>query len=87
MSTMQIKSLNTPEEVRTLPKTTVEVITFGELSLMKLTLQPGWRWSEHVKPVTLSCSHQGTMPGSLEMSPTLDWISRAAISTARRLIR
>ncbi len=43
MATMQTKSLNTPEEVRTLPKTTVEVITFGELSLMKLTFQPGWR--------------------------------------------
>ena len=57
MSTMQTKSLNSPEEVRTLPKTTVEVITFGELSLMKLTLQPGWRWSEHVKPTagTQSC--------------------------------
>jgi quercetin dioxygenase-like cupin family protein len=57
MSTMQTKSLNTPEEIRTLPKTTVEVITFGELSLMKLTFQPGWRWSEHVKPAagTESC--------------------------------
>ena len=50
MSTMQTKSLSAPDEVRTLPKTTIEVITFGELSLMKLTLQPGWRWSEHVKP-------------------------------------
>ena len=57
MSTMQTKSLNTPDEIRTLPKTTVEVIDFGELSLMKLTFQPGWRWSEHVKPTagTASC--------------------------------
>ena len=57
MSTMQTKSLNTPDETRTLPKTTVEVITFGELSLMKMTLEPGWRWSEHVKPTagTDSC--------------------------------
>ena len=57
MSTMQTKSLSAPDQVRTLPKTTIEVITFGELSLMKLTLQPGWRWSEHVKPTagTESC--------------------------------
>jgi hypothetical protein len=32
---MQTKSLNTPDEIRTLPKTTAEVIDFGELSLMK----------------------------------------------------
>ena len=54
---MQTKSLNTPDEVRTFPKTKVEVITFGDLSLMKVTLEPGWRWSEHVKPTakTSSC--------------------------------
>jgi DNA-binding CsgD family transcriptional regulator len=34
MSTMQTRSLNAPDEVRTLPKTTVEVVTFGDLSLM-----------------------------------------------------
>jgi hypothetical protein len=41
MSTMETKSLNTPDEVRNLPKTRVEVITFGDLSLMKLTFEPG----------------------------------------------
>jgi len=51
MSTIQTKSLNTPDETNNLPKTKIEVITFGELSLMKLTLEPGWRWSEHVRPM------------------------------------
>jgi len=57
MSTMQTKSLNTPDEIRSLPKTKVEVIDFGDVSLMKLTFEPGWRWSEHVKPTagTASC--------------------------------
>ena len=57
MATMQTKSLNAPDEVRKLPETNIEVITLGELTLMKLTLQPGWRWSEHVKPTagTNSC--------------------------------
>ena len=55
--TMQIKSFNRPDEVRTLPKTKVEVLTFGDLSLMKVTFEPGWKWSEHVKPTarTASC--------------------------------
>lgn len=57
MITMQTKSLNRPDEVRTLPKTRVDVIEFGDMALMKLTLEPGWRWSEHVKPTagTTSC--------------------------------
>ncbi len=63
MSTMQTKSLNTPDEVRTLPKTTVEVIIFGELSLIKLTFQPGWRWSEHMKPTAGTESYQLLPPG------------------------
>ncbi|GER91193.1 cupin [Dictyobacter vulcani] len=54
---MQTKGFNRPDEVRSLPKTKIEVIDFGELSLMKLTFEPGWKWSEHVMPVagTTSC--------------------------------
>ncbi len=54
---MQTKSLNSPDEVRELPGTRIEVVNFGELSLMKLTLEPGWRWSQNVKPAvgTASC--------------------------------
>ncbi len=57
MPTMQTKSLNSPDETRKLPMTSIEVVNFGDLSLMKLTFQPGWRWSEHVKPTagTQSC--------------------------------
>ncbi|HEY0755983.1 MAG TPA: cupin domain-containing protein [Ktedonobacteraceae bacterium] len=57
MSTMQTKSLNAPDEVNTLTRATIEIITFGELALMKLTLQPGWKWSEHMKSTagTQSC--------------------------------
>lgn len=57
MSKPQTKNMHKPDEVRQLPKTRVEVVTFGDLSLMKLTLEPGWRWSEHVRPTagTTSC--------------------------------
>jgi len=44
------KSLNSPDEIRRLPKTLVEVVNIGDQTLMRLTLEPGWRWSEHVKP-------------------------------------
>src|SRR5690242_6947313 len=54
---MEIKNMSAPDEVRDLPRTRVELVNLGEQSLMRLTLQPGWRWSEHVKPTagTDSC--------------------------------
>ena len=57
MATVQKKSFDTPDETRTPPKTKVEVVSFGDRSVMKLTLEPGWKWSEHVKPTagTSSC--------------------------------
>src|SRR5262249_43526512 len=58
MATFQKKSLITPDETRSLPKTTVEVVNFGEVSAMKTTFDPGWRWSEHVKPTAGSASCQ-----------------------------
>src|SRR5437764_12088507 len=57
MATWPTKSFDTPDETRTPPKTKVEVLTFGDQSVMKFTLEPGWQWSEHVKPPagTASC--------------------------------
>jgi len=50
MTSLQQKSLNVPDETRTPPKTRVEVVKFGDVSVMRLTLEPGWKWSEHIKP-------------------------------------
>ncbi len=57
MSTLQKKSFDTPDETRSLPKTKVEVVTFGDMTAMKTTFEPGWKWSEHVGPKvgTASC--------------------------------
>ena len=54
---LQRKSLNSPDEVRSLPLVRVEVVRLGEHTLMRATFEPGWRWSEHVKPTvgTPSC--------------------------------
>jgi mannose-6-phosphate isomerase-like protein (cupin superfamily) len=54
---MQVKSLNTPDEVRTPQKTKVEVVKVGDTTIMRGTFEPGWKWSECVKPVvgTNSC--------------------------------
>jgi len=57
MSTLERKSFTAPDETRSLPKTKVEVVAFGDMTAMKTTFEPGWRWSEHVGPKagTASC--------------------------------
>lgn len=59
----EFKSHNEPDEVRAPDKTRVEVVRLTGFTLGRLNMEPGWRWSECVKPVvkTDSCqvSHVG----------------------------
>jgi len=59
----ETKSHNSPDEVRTPPKTRVEVVRLGDHTLARFNFEPGWRWSECVKPVvktdTCQLSHVG----------------------------
>jgi quercetin dioxygenase-like cupin family protein len=40
-----------PDEVRTFDYGRVELIQVGGVEIGRLVLSPGWRWSEHVKPI------------------------------------
>lgn len=45
-------SFGSPAEVRDLSgKGTVELVKIGDVTVSRTTFQPGWRWSEHVKPI------------------------------------
>jgi hypothetical protein len=57
MNTMQVKSLNQPEEVRTFDKGKVELVKANGAMIGRAVFQPGWKWSESVKPLakTKSC--------------------------------
>ena len=63
MATMEYKSLDKPDERRNFPKGSVELVTIGTLVVGRATFEPGWRWSECVKPIagTPSCEvhHNG----------------------------
>jgi len=48
---LQVKSPSSPDEVRTLNKTRVEVVQLEGFTIGRLNFEPGWRWSECVKPV------------------------------------
>ena len=52
------KTFGSPDEVRPMSdKGQVEIVKLGDGVVGKATFEPGWRWSEHVKPIagTDSC--------------------------------
>ena len=59
----EMKSHNSPDEVRAPIKTRVEVVRLPGYTLGRLNFEPGWKWSDCIKPVvgTDSCqvSHVG----------------------------
>jgi len=57
MAETRKKNFNSPEETRDVDKGKVEVLNVGGAQVMRATFQPGWKWSECVKPIvgTDSC--------------------------------
>jgi hypothetical protein len=49
-SKMEVKHMGKPDEIRDLPKTHIEVCQLAGNTLMRATFEPGWKWSECVKP-------------------------------------
>jgi hypothetical protein len=66
------KSFDSADETRTPEKTRLEVVDLGGAKAARMTAQPGWKWSECIKPVvgTDSCEarHVGAVvSGSLHL--------------------
>ncbi len=57
MPGVETRDFTTPDETRTPDKTTVELVNLAGGQIGRYTFQPGWRWSECIKPVvgTDSC--------------------------------
>jgi hypothetical protein len=45
------KTFATPDETRTFERGLVDLVDVAGTQIGRLTLQPGWRWSDHVKPI------------------------------------
>ncbi len=62
MAGAQKRGLASPDDTRKFPNGQVDVVTIGDVVFAKATIQPGWRWSEHVKPIagTDSCQIRHT---------------------------
>lgn len=57
ISIFEVKSHDTPDEVRTPRKTRVELVKLPGVTIGRFSAEPGWRWSECIMPLagTNSC--------------------------------
>jgi hypothetical protein len=57
MAGVETRDFSAPDETRTPDKTKVEIVNLAQGQIGRYTFQPGWRWSECIKPVagTDSC--------------------------------
>jgi hypothetical protein len=44
------KSLKSPDEILAFEKEKIEIVNLGNVTIARVTLEPGWRWDKHVKP-------------------------------------
>jgi quercetin dioxygenase-like cupin family protein len=65
MHAVESKSFNAPDEQRTPPSTTIDVVNVGGHAVARFTFQPGWRWTEHIAPVMGTDTCQATHLGAV----------------------
>jgi len=73
MAGVQALDFDSPDETRTPDKTRVDLVRVGNITAGRFAFEPGWRWSDCVKPVagTDSCQmrHVGfVQSGTLRVS-------------------
>jgi hypothetical protein len=51
------RAFDTPDEVRNFPNGHAEILNVGDAEIGRFVFEPGWRWSNDVKPIagTESC--------------------------------
>lgn len=54
---IEVKNIDKPDERRDFSRGHIEVLNLGDLTVGVATLEPGWRWTEAVRPLagTRSC--------------------------------
>jgi hypothetical protein len=57
MQGVEVRDFSSPDEVRSPDRTKVELVKLGGGEIGRYTFEPGWRWSDCIKPVvgTDSC--------------------------------
>jgi hypothetical protein len=64
---MQKKNIGSPEETRSFDKGKLEVVKLPTATIGRGTFEPGWKWSECVKPIAQTdpgCGEQQVKPAT-----------------------
>ncbi|WER47817.1 cupin domain-containing protein [Cupriavidus sp. WKF15] len=59
----EVKSHASPDEVRAPAKTRIEVVQLEGFTIGRFNFEPGWRWSECIKPVVKTDQCQASHVG------------------------
>jgi hypothetical protein len=51
MANVEARDFNAPDETRTPAKTKIELVNLAGGQIGRFTFEPGWRWSECIKPI------------------------------------
>jgi len=62
MAGMEKKSLEQPDETRTFGNGRLDLVTLPNVAIGRAVFEPGWRWSEHVKPIAGTDSCRNPIP-------------------------
>jgi quercetin dioxygenase-like cupin family protein len=61
MASLEVKSVQSPDETRSfVDKGSGAVVTVDGHPVLYGTFEPGWRWSEHIKPIANTDSCEAT---------------------------
>jgi hypothetical protein len=66
MAGIEALDFDSPDETRTPDKTRVDVIRVGSTTAARMAFEPGWKWSECVKPVAGTDSCQARHVGVVQ---------------------
>ena len=66
MAGVEARSFDSPDETRTPEKTKVELVKMGSTTAGRFTFEPGWKWSECIKPVAKTESCQARHVGVVQ---------------------
>jgi hypothetical protein len=66
MAGVQALDFDSPDETRTPEKTRVDLVKVGNTTVGRFAFEPGWRWSECIKPVAGTDSCQARHVGIVQ---------------------
>ena len=90
MARMQRKLLSTPDEVRPFTHGRAEIWELGDAVIGKQVFEPGWRWSNDVKPVaqtdTCEYHHLGMVMSGRVRFETPDGLDQVLIEKGEAVL-